>query len=146
MVYLVNPIIRIMGEFTVKTRKVMSVGLPATKNMAVMAVSQFMGANYRVIKPEELHKTLGSLFGAVGVDENPGEYDIPGKELENGEMIIFAGFDGDDINVFLEKFRKMKVGTVLFKALLTEYNALWSPVFLYSELEKEQAEIDKSGK
>lgn len=146
MVLLINPIIRIMEEFTVKIRKVMSVGLSSAKDTAVKAVSQFMGANYRQIKPEEVHKTLGSLFGAVGVDENPGEYDIPGKELENGEMIIFAGFDGDDINVFLEKFRKMKVGTVLFKALLTEYNALWSPVFLYSELEKEQAEIDKSEK
>ena len=127
-----------------KIRKVMSFGLSSTKNTAVKAVSQFMGANYREIMPEELHKTLGSLFGAIRVDENPGEYDIPEQKIENGEMIIFAGFDGDDINVFLEKFRKMKVGTVLFKALLTEYNALWSPVFLYSELEKEQAELSKS--
>lgn len=127
-----------------KIRKVMSFGLSSTKNTAVKAVSQFMGANYREIMPEELHKTLGSLFGAIGIDENPGEYDIPEQKIENGEMIIFAGFDGDDINVFLEKFRKMKVGTVLFKALLTEYNALWSPVFLYSELEKEQAELSKS--
>ena len=127
-----------------KIRKVMSFGLSSTKNTAVKAVSQFMGANYREIMPEELHKTLGSLFGAIGVDENPGEYDIPEQKIENGEMIIFAGFDGDDINVFLEKFRKMKVGTVLFKALLTEYNALWSPVFLYSELEKEQVELSKS--
>lgn len=127
-----------------KIRKVMSFGLSSTKNTAVKAVSQFMGANYREIMPEELHKTLGSLFGAIGVDENPGEYDIPEQKIENGEMIIFAGFGGDDINVFLEKFRKMKVGTVLFKALLTEYNALWSPVFLYSELEKEQAELSKS--
>ncbi len=127
-----------------KIRKVMSFGLSSTKNTAVKAVSQFMGANYREIMPEELHKTLGSLFGAIGIDENPGEYDISEQKIENGEMIIFAGFDGDDINFFLEKFRKMKVGTVLFKALLTEYNALWSPVFLYSELEKEQAELSKS--
>lgn len=127
-----------------KIRKVMSFGLSSTKNTAVKAVSQFMGANYREIMPEELHKTLGSLFGAIGVDENPGEYDIPEQKIENGEMIIFAGFGGDDINFFLEKFRKMKVGTVLFKALLTEYNALWSPIFLYSELEKEQAELSKS--
>jgi len=126
-----------------KIRKIMTLGLSPAKSMAVMGISQFMGANYRVIDQESLHKTLGSLFGAVGVDETPGEYDIPENPPENAELIVFAGFTGDDITIFLEKFRKMNVGNVLFKAMLTEYNALWSPAFLYSELNKERSEIEK---
>jgi len=126
-----------------KIRKVLSLGLSPEKNTAVAVVCHFMGANYRKIDEKDFHKTMGFLFGALGVKEDPEEYDYPEISSLNGEMLVFAGFEGDDLSVFLEKYRNMKTGPVLFKALLTEYNALWSPVFLYKELEKESKEIKK---
>ena len=127
-----------------KTRKILGFGLPEEKKTAVMAICRFIGARYTSIQETDMHKTVGFLCKAIGVPESVPEYDIPGKNAPEGEMLVFAGFDGEDLNVFLEKYRKTGIPSVLYKAILTEYNALWSPVFLYCELQKEHLEIQRN--
>ncbi len=124
-----------------KTRKILGFGLPEAKKAVVMAISQFMGARFIPVLEKDMHKTVGFLCKAIGVPESVPEYDIPEKKAPEGEMLLFAGFDGEDLNAFLEKYRKTGISSVLYKAMLTEYNALWTPVFLFRELQKEHREI-----
>lgn len=120
-------------------RRVLACGLNVMKNMAVVGACQRIGAEFCLIKPEDYHKSLGNLSKVVGFENKAPEYDISD---EPGEFLFFAGFEGNDFDKFLEEYRKPGVGAVLYKAMLTEYNVLWSPAFLYSEMVKERKEIE----
>lgn len=122
-----------------KTRKVLAYGLPVMKNMSVIAACKKIGAEFRLIKDDEVHKSLGELSKALGFENKAPEQDIPGNP---GEMMVLAGFEGDQLDEFLAEYRKSGVGPVLYKAMLTEYNVFWSPAFLYEEMVKERKEIE----
>lgn len=126
-----------------KIKKVLAFGLPVMKNMAVIAACQKTGAEFRLIKPEEAHKSIGDLAGVLGMEGKPAEYDSEGN---SGEILVFAGFDSNNLDSFLAEYRKSGVEPVLYKAMLTEYNVLWSPVFLYGEMVKERREMESKGK
>lgn len=120
-------------------RKVLACGLPVMKNMAVIAACQKTGAEFRLVKPEEYHKSLGDLSKVVGMENKAPEYDI---SAEPGEFLLFAGFESSELDKFLKEYRKPGTDPVLYKAMLTEYNVLWSPAFLYSEMVKEHKEME----
>lgn len=123
-----------------KIKRVLAFNLPVMKNMAVLKACQETNAEFKLVKPENLHKTLGSLAGILGIDENPGEYDIPGNNHYENELIVFAGFDNSEMENFISKYRKNGVSDPKIKVMLTEYNALWSPAFLLEQIKKEIAE------
>lgn len=125
-----------------KIKKVLAFGLPVMKNMAVIAACQKTGAEFRLIRPEEAHKSIGDLAGVVGMENKPADYDSDGV---SGEILIFAGFDTENLDKFLNEYRKSGIESVFYKAMLTEYNVLWSPVFLFGEMVKEHSEIESKG-
>lgn len=124
-----------------KIRKVLAYGLPVMKNMSVIAACNRTGAEFRLIKEDEAHKSLGSLAKALGLENKAPEND---SSINPGEMLVFAGFEGNQIDDFLSEYKKSGIGSVLYKAVLTEYNVLWSPAFLYEEMEKEHKEIESN--
>lgn len=123
-----------------KTLRILSFGLSVMKNMAVMRVCQDLKSDFVLIKPEDLHKSLGFLCNALGIDEKPVEDNKSFQNGEIGEMLVFAGYDSSDLDIFLDKYKKLGMESVKNKAMLTEYNALWSPAFLWTEMEKERQE------
>lgn len=89
-------------------------------------------------------------------DIEPAQYDIPlgllafGKREEQDvylresagtsfpePMLVFAGFTGKRLDVFLSAMRKEKVPPISLKAMLTEHNAVWDSVTLHDEIKKE---------
>lgn len=128
-----------------KIKRILAYGLPVLKNMAVMRTCMELKVEFCQIKNEDLHKTIGFLCGVQGIGENAAEYDISSIDSKMGEIILFAGFNSDELDVFLEKYKELGVESVKSKAILTEYNALWSLAFLYKEIERERKEIESKG-
>ena len=92
----------------------------------------------REVKKEESGYPLGDLAGLPGILPLGKVYE--GPQLEQ-EMVVFAGFIGDDIDKALDAFRQNGLAGVGLKAVLTETNQVWSSLQLFEELKKEHAQM-----
>ena len=92
----------------------------------------------REVKKEEYGYPLGYLAGLPGILPLGKVYE--GPQLEQ-EMVVFAGFIGDDIDKALDAFRQNGLAGVGLKAVLTETNQVWSSLQLFEELKKEHAQM-----
>lgn len=92
----------------------------------------------RVVERQEYWMTLGYLAGLEGSPALGKRYDGPGMEQE---MVVFAGFVGDDIDKTLKAFRENGLAGVGLKAVLTETNKNWNSLQLFEELKKEHAQM-----
>lgn len=92
----------------------------------------------REVKKEEYGYPLGYISGLPGSLPLGKAYE--GPQLEQ-EMVVFAGFIGDDVDKALEAFRQNGLAGVGLKAVLTETNRAWSSLQLFEELKKEHAQM-----
>lgn len=92
----------------------------------------------RVVERQEYGMTLGYLAGLEGSTVLGNRYEGPGMEQE---MVVFAGFVGDDIDKSLKAFRDKGLAGVGLKAVLTETNRNWNSLQLFEELKKEHAQM-----
>ena len=53
-------------------------------------------------------------------------------------MLVFANFPEGTLDLFLSEMRKHKIAIGSLKAILTQYNAAWTPIQLYKELCRER--------
>ena len=81
---------------------------------------------------------MGYLAGLPGILPLGKVYE--GPQLEQ-EMVVFAGFIGDDIDKELDAFRQNGLAGVGLKAVLTETNQVCSSLQLFEELKKEHAQM-----
>ena len=96
-----------------------------------------MGADYRRMLPSDHKKTLGSLAGIAGIPAKT-TADSMGEKIEK-EMLVFSGFDSDELEAFLDLYRMQGIEKVNYKATVTMYNIFWTPEMLYQELKKEHS-------
>lgn len=69
-----------------------------------------------------------------------------GQELD-GQMIVFAGLDGDRLESALSLLRSNPAcGKIPYKAVLTQTNQDWNGFTLFKELQKEHAAMQAAGK
>lgn len=89
----------------------------------------------RTVHLSEYGQSLGSLAKISGILKNETKEE---KTLLGEEMMVFSGMDGNEIDSFLEDYRKMGIAPAALKAILTPYNIFWNTRQLYEELQKER--------
>ena len=87
-----------------------------------------------VVSPAEYGEPVGALAGFPGMGKLGRGCTGAGV---TGEMLIFAGFDSDSLDEFLDACKAEMIEPTACKAVLTPYNAGWSGEQLYAELVKE---------
>ena len=123
------------------TKKVLAFEIESGKEQLIRNCCAFMGVDYRRMLPSDHKKTLGSLAGIVGIPAKT-TADSMGEKIEQ-EMLVFSGFDSDELEAFLELYRMQGIEKVNYKATVTMYNIFWTPEMLYQELKKEHAAMEK---
>lgn len=86
------------------------------------------------IPRQEYEKPIGYLAGISGVLPLGNVYE--GEELP-GEMMVFAGLSGEQIDKVLIGFREKGLKKVDYKAVLTPTNQYWNGLQLFEELKRE---------
>lgn len=114
----------------------------------ISAVCRGLGIEVQPVAPSEYGQSLGKLAGMIlpegmGMpDFVPDKIRMPGSGITS-EMLVFAGMDQPEVFAFLQALREAGIGPVALKAMVTPFNACWSPEALFQELEKEHAAMTK---
>ena len=120
----------------------------------ISAVCRGLGIEVQPVAPSEYGQSLGKLAGMIlpegmGMPGGmgmptppPDKIRMPGSGITS-EMLVFAGMDQPEIFAFLQALREAGIGPVALKAMVTPFNACWSPEALFQELEKEHATMTK---
>ncbi|MCI5584033.1 MAG: DUF3783 domain-containing protein [Lachnospiraceae bacterium] len=126
-------------------------------------VAQLMMAKFRVkvVSPEEMELPVGYLAGNKELlqEEARQEAEIRGQAGQageagalkplDGEMLVMAGVTSGRLNMVLQAIRKAGIGSVPYKAVITETNQTWKAKDLLEELKKEHEamkEMNNGGK
>lgn len=126
-------------------------------------VAQLMMAKFRVkvVSPEEMELPVGYLAGNKELlqEEARQEAEIRGQAGQageagalkplDGEMLVMAGVTSGRLNMVLQAIRKAGIGSVPYKAVVTETNQTWKAKDLLEELKKEHEamkEMNNGGK
>jgi len=98
-------------------------------------------------------KKLGSLadiegFTSLRAEEKYGNKTEGGSEASlsalPGEMLVFSGFTGEDLDLFLEEYKKRGIEKIPLKAALTPTNIGWTAEQLRQELLQEHNSLKQS--
>ena len=114
----------------------------------ISAVCRGLGIEAQPVSPSEYGQPLGTLAGlalpeGMGMPTPPPDkIRMPGPGITS-EMLVFAGMDQPEVFAFLQALREAGIGPVALKAMVTPFNACWSPETLFQELEKEHAAMTK---
>lgn len=98
-----------------------------------------LGIRIRKIDKKEYLQPIGYLAGTK--DIHPVEEEYSGKELED-EMMLMVVPSNSYIDKILLAFRKAKISSVSYKAILTETNKHWNALQLFEELKKEHEKMN----
>ena len=107
------------------------------KQSSITSLCREMRIDVHVSRKEDLNKTIGEIAGMTsssGCGGNP----VPFTE----EMIVFCGMDPDQLEEFLLQYHLREIEPVALKAVMTKYNASWTPGRLCAELKKEHESIN----
>ena len=120
----------------------------------ISAVCRGLGIEVQPVAPSEYEQPLGMLAGlalpeGMGIPcgmgmqtAAPDKIHMPGFGI-TAEMLVFAGMDQPEVFAFLQALREAGIGPVALKAMVTPFNACWSPEALFQELKKEHAAMTK---
>lgn len=115
------------------------------KERQIKELCRNLGLVTRAIKQQDINKTVGtigvqggikggSLFSKGEKIKAPDKYKLP-------ELIIFSGLSDENIDKFLEEYKKSGIEPVVLKAIVTPTNISWSLYELVCELEKEREHL-----
>lgn len=111
---------------------VLAIHFPAKKLAKLRMAAMRLGAKVRVVEKWEYLSPVGSLTGDLGSFES--FYD--GADF-SGEMLVFAHFADEHLQLFLRAIRAAALPPVALKAVLTASNMGWNVLELHDELLKE---------
>lgn len=97
-------------------------------------------AEYRRVEKKDYRQSLGSLAGIPGI---PVKEELPEEKIQQ-EMIVFSGFDQEELQGFLGLYRSQGIEKIDYKATVTMYNIFWTPGMLYGELRQEHENMKRS--
>ena len=110
------------------------------KESSIRALCEDLGIEVRVIPDKDDHKTIGAI---AGLPETSARHD--GKSAKpvpfTDEMMVFCAMESDLLDRFLTQYRSREISPIGLKAVLTPYNARWTPGRLCAELKKEQQSL-----
>ena len=106
----------------------------AAKEKQLSALCRELHLTARRLTNADPDRTVASLCGEkvnANVQKAPLGYKLP-------EVLIFSGFAGEMLDVFLAAYKKAGIAPIPLKAVHTEYNK-WSLYTLCEELRREHA-------
>lgn len=98
---------------------------------AAMAVHRL---SYRLVRPDEYMLSLEQL--AAG--QTPQTPSLPSDDIQE-PMMVFCGMAAEEVSSFIDFMRRLGVGPIGLKAVLTPTNRSWTSLQLYRELRREHA-------
>ena len=123
------------------TKIVLAFEIKQEKEQLIKSCCASVGADYRRMLPSDYKKTLGSLAGITGIPAKTTDGSM-GEKIRQ-EMLVFSGFDSEELEAFLELYRMQGIEKIDYKATVTMHNIFWTPEMLYQELKKEHAAMGK---
>lgn len=115
-------------------KKILFYQIRGEKRKQLKKVCGELGIEITVVSPAEYGEPVGALAGFPGMGKLGRGCTGVGV---TGEMLVFAGFDSNALDEFLDACKTEKVAPTACKAVLTPHNAGWSGEKLYAELVKE---------
>ena len=129
------------GNMNKNTKIVLAFEIKQEKEQLIKSCCASVDADYQRMLPSDHKKTLGSLAGITGIPAKT-TADSMGEKIEQ-EMLVFSGFDSEELEAFLDLYRMQGIEKIDYKATVTMYNIFWTPEMLYQELKKEHAAMGK---
>ncbi len=123
------------------TKKVLAFEIKPEKGQLIKNCCASVDADYRRMLPSDHKKTLGSLAGIAGIPAKT-TVDSMGEKIAQ-EMLVFSGFDSEELEAFLDLYRMQGIEKIDYKATVTMHNIFWTPEMLYQELKKEHAAMNR---
>lgn len=100
-----------------------------------------LGFRLKKIKKEDYLQPIGYLAGKEDIAPNDEVY--IGEELED-EMLVMANLNSSQIDQVIIGLKKIGVGRINYKAILTDTNQYWTTRHLYEELKMDHEAIKKT--
>ncbi len=101
--------------------------------------SSFSGTlKLRPVFPSEYAQSLGILCGISGFSKKNRK---PSAAPFAEPMLVFCGFDSQELDAFLAELKKGGLFTGSLKAIVTPHNVFWDSQMLYQELASERASL-----
>ena len=111
---------------------VLAVHFPAKQLSKLRMAAMRLGAKVRVVEKWEYLNAVGALTGDLSSFET--FYD--GEDF-SGQLLVFAHFTDERLQLFLQAMKQSKLPPVALKAVLTDENKGWTILELHEELLKE---------
>ena len=115
-------------------KKILFYQIRGEKRKQLKKVCGELGIEITVVSPAEYGEPVGALAGFPGMGKLGRGCIGVGV---TGEMLVFAGFDSDSLDEFLDACKAEMIEPTACKAVFTPHNAGWSGEQLYAELVKE---------
>ena len=115
-------------------KKILLYQIRGEKRKQLKKVCGELGIEITVVSPAEYGEPVGALAGFPGMGKLGRGCTGAGV---TGEMLVFAGFDSDSLDEFLDACKAEMIEPTARKAVFTPHNAGWSGEQLYAELVKE---------
>lgn len=92
------------------------------------------------VPPSEYLEHIGALAGLPGFKLSGQSISAP---VFTDEMLIFCGFNNDDIYTFLSHYKAAGISPVHLKAALTPHNVQWNSIEIHKELSEEHRQLNQ---
>ena len=131
-------------------KRILAFNLALLKRVVTKKLCDEQGAKLTIAAPSFCNVSLVELVLRAMAGENlnvtspaDGKDTSAKEEPFTDEMLVFCGFSSDDLDAFLQGYKMTGIPRVELKAVLTQYNADWTPMKLCEELKKERDAFEK---
>lgn len=100
----------------------------------IQEISARLRIQIKQIAPKDYAQQLGYLAGIKGFNRQNNQYSGAPFPME---MLVFSGMDSEQVDLFLEEYKKTGMKPIGLKAIITEHNVFWTPQALFGEILRE---------
>jgi hypothetical protein len=125
-------------------------GVKPKKQEVIENICQEQGWDLKEVDKKMYKQTLASILGIKDIPTTDSENTKPViKEQDKKfaklyetmgfpvEMMVFCGFDKNDLDIYLDSYKLANLEPVPLKAMLTQHNVGWTAIELFMELMEE---------
>lgn len=99
----------------------------------VEKICKQLNIKIKIISDSDVNFSIGYLVGIDGYTK----VRIDDLKIDNQEMIVFAEFSDEQLEIILQLFRNAQIPFIPLKAVLTATNVEWSFAKLHDNVEEE---------
>jgi len=112
------------------------------KRDSILKLCRTLDIDILELSQGDLSKKISSLLGFEMLPLTGEKQEIPAF-YAMPEVLLFSGFQEDELDYFLKCYRENGIERVSLKAVATPYNLTWSLYQLISELQEEEKALQK---